>query len=838
MICNPSSGQLNTTADLSIFDAGNDQLLQVVTAPLTEDPNIQNTPGANPCIIGAPSICYKIATYVTTVELAPNVGGYTIAYQRCCRINGIANISGNSNTVGATYTVTIPGSSVGQNAQHNSSPQFVQNDTAIICNNNFFVFDFSATDPDGDSLVYSLCDAFEGGSTGAPTPSPASNPPYSSIPYLAPFSGPFPLGNQVSINPSTGIVSGIAPGNGEYVVNACITEYRNGVPIAQARKELHMFVADCNPLKAQLNPNYEFCDDFFVTFQNNASNPGGTTYFWDFGVPGVTTDTATSFASDGLVSYQYLDTGTYTIKLKVTLNGVCTDSTTAVAAVYPGFFPGFSWIPACKGTPFQFIDTSKTRYGSVSEWRWDFGDPGTLADTSHLQNPQYTYANSGTYTVILQVATNKGCHKADTAQVTVIDKPTINSTNDTLICDIDDLPLFSQASVNGGSYTWTSSPIPNYNFVTSPNIQNPVVSPNLPTTYYVDYNAGAGCTARDSVFVDVKTFVTLEAGPDTTICLTDTIRARPSSDALSYQWTSTPPSVITTQGIKFPVIQPLNSGTTWIKVIANIGLCQARDSFRIVSVPYPTAIAGPKSTICAGDSVQLTVTAGDRYVWSPSRGLNNPRIQTPIAKPTISTDYVVSVFQSLGCPKPGKDTVPITVIPPVIPSVTNDTTVVIGQPLQLFAAGANNATWTASSTPTWLNDPNILNPLAIIRNDIGSIMYYVRIYTDEGCEAFDSVRVKIYRTKPDLFVPSVFTPNLDGKNDVFRPIPIGIRKLNFFRVFNRNGKLMYSTEVLQQGWDGTYNGQDQNQGTFVWEAQAETYEGTRIYKKGYVVLLR
>jgi gliding motility-associated-like protein len=171
-------------------------------------------------------------------------------------------------------------------------------------------------------------------------------------------------------------------------------------------------------------------------------------------------------------------------------------------------------------------------------------------------------------------------------------------------------------------------------------------------------------------------------------------------------------------------------------------------------------------------------------------------------------------------------------VPRVVADATNDTSVVVNQPLQLFASGAPKALWTPSRG---LNDVNSLTPVAILDADI---KYLVRIFTPEGCDAYDSVRVRVFKTNPDIFVPSVFSPNHDGKNDIFKPIPVGITNLNFFRVFNRNGLLLYSTTVVKQGWDGTYNGVEQNQGTYVWEVEGVDFTGKVIYKKGYAVLLR
>src|SRR6185295_17459743 len=93
-----------------------------------------------------------------------------------------------------------------------------------------------------------------------------------------------PLGSAVSINPITGVISGIAPPIGEYVICVLVKEYRNGVNIGESRKELHLKTASCTPLIA--NPNFApiTCDGFTVTF-NEASLGNPNTFFWNFGDP-------------------------------------------------------------------------------------------------------------------------------------------------------------------------------------------------------------------------------------------------------------------------------------------------------------------------------------------------------------------------------------------------------------------------------------------------------------------------------------------------------------------------------------------------------------------------
>ena len=87
-------------------------------------------------------------------------------------------------------------------------------------------------------------------------------------------------------------------------------------------------------------------------------------------------------------------------------------------------------------------------------------------------------------------------------------------------------------------------------------------------------------------------------------------------------------------------------------------------------------------------------------------------------------------------------------------------------------------------------------------------------------------------------MPSAFSPNRDGNNEVLRPIALGMKSVKYFKVFNRLGQLMFSTTERNKGWDGTYKGNPQDPATFVWIAQGETYTGEFITRKGYAVLVR
>ncbi len=822
MKCDHTPQQLDQSVNFTFFNGSNNQFLQTINVPLSASPNIVNcsTPDCDPCIVNKPDICYTYATYQTVQELAPSVDGYTIAYQRCCRIAGIVNII-NSNNVGDTWTIKIPGTADVLTAPQNSSPKFIANDTAVICNNNPFTFEFTATDADGDLLVYEFAPAYTGGTTNTPSPGIASPPPYSSVQYNGAFSAFQPLGPGVTINPNTGIVSGIAPGIGQYVLTAVAKEYRNGKYIGESRKSLHINVANCNPLTPALDPDYLTCDGFTMTFSNKSSNPPGIDYFWDFGDPKSGTQNISTLSNP---THTYSDTGIFILKLRISLKGQCTDSTTSIVKVYPGFFPAFTSTGQCKNTPIQLTDKSQTNYGVVNSWSWDFGDASTLADTSHLQNPKYTYSASGNYDVSLIVTNSKGCTDTIMQPVTIQDKPDFTVTNDTLICSIDTLQLNTFGS---GTSFWT----PNIN-INDQNSTSPLVSPDVPTTYYVTLTDPFGCIGKDSVFIDVKRFVTIDAGKDTGVCIGDAVKLNITSDALSFKWT--PAASLDNDTSKNPTATPL--ATTTYLVIGNIGKCQSTDFVKVRVSPYPVVTPIPDTVLCFGNSIQLIASGGSKYTWSPAFFLNDANIPNPVARPDRSIRYIVTITDTLGCPKPVFDTVVIMVQKVTADAGPRDTSIVENQPLQLNATGGQFYLWTP---PTGLDNSAIGNPVATLTENIN---YIVRVSTTAGCFATDTISVSVYNVLPSIFVPTAFTPNGDGRNDLFRPIAAGIKQINQFKVFNRWGVLMYSSEKIvyeqNMGWDGRYKGQPQDSDIYVWIVEGVNYQDKKITQKGTVLLVR
>ncbi|WEK36358.1 MAG: gliding motility-associated C-terminal domain-containing protein [Candidatus Pseudobacter hemicellulosilyticus] len=305
-------------------------------------------------------------------------------------------------------------------------------------------------------------------------------------------------------------------------------------------------------------------------------------------------------------------------------------------------------------------------------------------------------------------------------------------------------------------------------------------------------------------------------------------------------------------GNSYPVLGV--TSTTYYRAIVKSGVCEPDTSevatVQYVNVPFPEAsFSPPSANICYGDSLQLysTITTGTAYTWKPVSTLANPgdgsipslpfSLQVT-AKPTLSTNYVLTI-ENAGCPNLLHDTFRIQVAAPITVSAGNDTVAVIGQPLQLNAtvnvSSANRFTWTPA---TGLNFNNISNPVATLRAADGSILYTVKAEDVNGCYGLDHIKVLLYKTAADIFMPNAFSPNGDGKNDVIRPVCVGISELKYFRVYNRWGQLIFNTTQINKGWDGTQGGVQQSPGTFVYMVQAVDYTGKTITKKGTVVLVR
>jgi gliding motility-associated-like protein len=313
-------------------------------------------------------------------------------------------------------------------------------------------------------------------------------------------------------------------------------------------------------------------------------------------------------------------------------------------------------------------------------------------------------------------------------------------------------------------------------------------------------------------------------------------------------WINEPPALKDT-------IQSVNgiNGKTYFRAIVSTNSCPPdtsnKVSIGIYNVHFPKAIIPKDTTICFGTAASLsaTILIGTSYQWVNASSIFNagngivsstPFLISAKSAPSKKTDYILSISNA-GCPNILYDTIHVNVLAPLNIDAGRDTSILMNQPLQLNAKLSDgrsvNYLWTPS---TGLNNATIPNPIAIVDGNPEYLRYTVSATDSIGCTASDNLLVDVIKSGPEIYVPTGFTPNADGRNDVLKPTVYGITKQYYFSVYNRWGQQIYFTTEIGKGWNGYFNGAAQPSGAYIFIAEGIDFLGKRITRKGTSVLIR
>ena len=300
----------------------------------------------------------------------------------------------------------------------------------------------------------------------------------------------------------------------------------------------------------------------------------------------------------------------------------------------------------------------------------------------------------------------------------------------------------------------------------------------------------------------------------------------------TWNWV-TPVGNFTTQNPTLPNGLPAGTPTVSLQVKTLEG-CIASPSSRTIEVrPKPKADF-TFNTACVGEPVNLdgsNLAPGlpiTTWKWDLGDGRKDSSGNRLTTSYSNGKDYTITLVAKAdnGCA-----TAPITHVVSAYQThahVGSDTTIATGQSLQLHASGGVLYQW---SPATYLSDPTSADPVA--RPD-ADIRYILTAYTPAGCPSTDTILIKVFKG-PEIYVPTAFTPNGDGLNDLLHVIPIGVT-LEHFRVFNRWGQLVFETRDATKGWDGLVKG-SLNPGNYAWDVAGRDYNGNLIRKTGIVTVI-
>jgi PKD repeat protein len=374
----------------------------------------------------------------------------------------------------------------------------------------------------------------------------------------------------------------------------------------------------------------------------------------------------------------------------------------------------------CVGGTVTFTDHSTN---SPAGWNWNI--QGGTPSTYTVQNPTVTYNTPGTYSVSLVATNAMGSNTVTaTSYITVNAFPTANAGSDVSICAGSTTTL---TALGGTSYSWTPS-----TGLSATNISNPVANPTVTTIYSVTVTKN-GCSATDAMTLTVNSIPVANAGSDAAICF-GSATTFTASGGTTYSWT--PSTGLSSATSANPAANP--TVTTIYSVTASNGSCSATDALTLTVNSLPTANAGSDAVICSGSSSTLTATGGASYSWGPATGLSSTTIANPVASPTATTNYSVTVTDINGCTAADVMTLTVNSLPSA--NAGSDVTICTGNSTTLTATGGTSYTWTPSAG---LSATNVSSPVA---NPTATTTYSVLVTDVNGCQASDAVVVTVTST--------------------------------------------------------------------------------------------
>jgi|GEM_PF-6469001 len=513
------------------------------------------------------------------------------------------------------------------------------------------------------------------------------------------------------------------------------------------------------------------------------------------------------------------------------------------------------------------------------------GDSVLLTAYSSIVGASYNWADSQTTQSIwvksagisdyIVTVTNNGCSDTAMASVTINTIPgiTIVPVNP-VACQGDTVQLTANPAPPGGSFVWnTGTTTASVNVI-------PLVSG---TQYSVKYTLN-GCSNNDSVSIQLNPLPVVSISPATAeICEGDTLTLTASSNLSGANWTWN-----SGQNTASILIQPLVS--TVYNVTATVNDCDGQANLTVVLHPMPTITMNPAvDTICEGDTILLTASSnqeGLTYTWNT--GMMDSLISI---HPTTNSTYWVTVTNDW-CENKNSAFIQVDLIPEITVS-PSDTTICKGDAIILnvntsapspgfhWNFGATQASLSVSTNYTTLYQVTVTSGLCaasggvlvdvvpvpdvnlgaddyicegstvVLNCQLGYSAYlwsdgsqgsalevsqpglvWVRVY-DKGCSNSDTITLL---QCTEIFVPNVFTPNGDGKNDNFYPKGVSVNDFEMF-IFNRWGEFLFSTTDMLAGWDGRYKGELCIDGVYYYLIN---YTGTGIKRQinGIVTLMK
>lgn len=937
---NGEAGAINSDAVsfINVFDKDNNNEIDLDLSTTANASSPTRVSDVNyKCILNKPNACVDKYTFVKEISFPSNTNGYVITFERCCRNKDIDNLlnnnspDGRSSNYGATYWTEIKNV-----ALRESSPVFKGLPPNFLCTNAPLSFDHSASDIDGDSLVYELYQPYSSGANSndpKPTSRNAEFPTKRVLWNGSAYSTTNQIDGQptLTINSKTGKLYLIPNKTGQFVVGIKVLEYRKGILIGETMRDFQFNVSDCSfeVVSSFFTPSIS-CNNKEVVFTNISER--ATSYFWDFGDPNTKSDTS-SLKSP---TYDYKKAGDYTATL-IAKTSKCADTfdfdftikqnfTTKLPndTIVCGKFTkmlnsnvpgknylwstgarsqsinvnrgGTYWVTVtdapcisrdtiivtneiivakfdaplinCSENTVQFVNTS----ASAKNYRWNFGDPTTLADTSQATNPIYIYPNAGRYTATL-IAKTPNCADTNTFTHTVKQNFIAKLPNDTLYCG----PFATNLKTNQ-----INQPNRQYKWQNGDTTSN--ININKEGKYFVEVS-DLPCISSDTINI-INDLSVLNIGPDSVIC-------RDSFVQFTYETKNIYKTYLWNDTTILPSVFVKKLGTYWLNTV-NFNNCPSSDTITFVLYPPPrvnlndTLFCRNTTVTLDGVNYSFKTKLETKYQWNsgqttPQIVVGTPGMYIVTVKNRLCTiidtaviDYIKtglelgndtfycgpvnrlltpnqnytnylwhdgSIIKTHLATNPGKKKVTITSIegciesdsvlisqyPPIDGGLGNDTAICLTSTIELKAADSMpNYTWNTGEITQ-----------SIFVNTGGK--YKVSVKDKFGCVISDSIFIeeKADALPIEMFMPNAFTPNNDYINEYYPGNNYADPGTDYkLQLYNRWGQKIFESDKPSIQWDGKIKGKLAPQDVYVFQVTYIGCDAVERYFRGTFHVLR
>ena len=692
------------------------------------------------------SVCVHTTVYKSVITLNPRVGGYHFVYQRCCRNTTISNIV-NPTEAGATYDILLTEAAM---QKCNSSPVVNSWPPVYVCANQELNVNSAATDVNNDSIAYKLCAPLVGGTLQRPQPIPPTAPPFQPVIWLSPtYSLANVLGgnNPLTIDVNTGIMKGVPPVLGQFVVAVCLEEYDRSTKnlLSVVRRDFQYNVVNCSVPQATFEAPKEVCVDSKLTLKQ--STPGAKSVEWYLGEPGA----EKLIAKGDSVNLTFTAAGKNRITLYYEKGTACQSTFSAVIDavaidIISTPLAGQNSV-VCRGSNFEVNIQNKQVNRSLT---YDWQTNGNLV--SGQGSSLATFKMDAPTLITLNLSNALGCKSTLIFPVDI--HASIQSNINTGVQLCRDVPTVTNENFNKNlSYNWLPK-----NGLSNPNIGNPVITLNSSQIYSVKItNPETKCDTTISFSAIVKPFGA-DPGIDSlsTVCYNVGKQINPKfNNTLIYSWSPAKGLSETTKGN--PTVMLKESMSYTVKIQNPASGCDTTISVRVeVSPMLPVVELDTTLDFCPGipKKVNLPQSSLVTYLWSPSTGLDNVNVANPTFTLKNNQIYTVKITDpKTNCNLVWKVTAQVS--PEATISAGKDSTLCNYGPYTLTATSSLPLSFQWSRLPDFSN--NLGNQATLKRDTFsrGENTFYFKATDAKGCFWRDTVvinSVPVEASMPDNYV--------------------------------------------------------------------------------------